>query len=72
VLQTVSRLDELHIVSARVAEEAELYFESARPPLLKDFFDPRIRKVLPIRAQMHLVEVQVDIKHLVEDPVETP
>jgi hypothetical protein len=71
VIQTVSRLDELHMVNARVAEEAELYFESARPPLLKDFFDPKIRKVLPIRAQTQLVEVHVDIKHLVEDPVET-
>jgi hypothetical protein len=72
VIQTISRLDELRMtVSARVAEEAVLYFESARPPLLKDFFDPKIRKLLPIRAQTHLVEVHVEIKHLVEDPIET-
>jgi hypothetical protein len=72
VIQTVSRLDELQLaVNARVADEAELYFESARPPLLKDFFDPKIRKVLPIRAQTHLVEVHMDVKHLVEDPIES-
>jgi hypothetical protein len=71
VIQTVSRADELHItVNARVAEEAEIYFESARPPLLKDFFDPRIRKLVRIRAQTHVVEVNVEIKHLVEDPID--
>ncbi len=72
IIQTATRVDELPVaVKGRIAEEAEFYFESARPPLLKDFFDPKIRKVLPIRAQMHLVEVSVEIKHLVEDPVAT-
>jgi hypothetical protein len=72
IIQTVTRLDELHmIVNARVAEEAELYFESARPPLLKDFFDPKICKVLPIRRQTQLLEVEVDIKDVVEDPIDT-
>jgi hypothetical protein len=72
IIQTVTRLDELHmIVNARVAEEAELYFESARPPLLKDFFDPKICKVLPIRGQTQLLEVEVNIKDVVEEPVDT-
>jgi len=72
VIQTISRLDELQMtVNARVAEDAGLYFESARPPLLKDFFDPKIRKLLPVRAQTHLVEVHVEVKHLVEEPMET-
>jgi len=72
IIQTATRVDELPLtVKGRVAEEAEFYFESARPPLLKDFFDPKIRKALPIRSQMHLVEVSLEIKHLVEDPVAT-
>jgi hypothetical protein len=72
VIQTATRVDELAAtVKGRIAEEAELYFESARPPLLKDFFDPRIRKLLPIRAQTHIVEVNLEIRHLVEDPVDT-
>ncbi len=71
VIQTVTRVDELHVAAAsRVAEDAEFYFESARPPLLKDFFDPKIRKVLPIRNQTHMVEVSLEIKHFTEDPGE--
>lgn len=72
VIQTAINGDELRTaVRARVAEQPEFYFESARPPLLKDFFDPKIRKVLPIRNQVHLVEVTVDFKHLTEDPILT-
>jgi hypothetical protein len=72
VIQTATSGDELRTaVRARVAEEPGFYFESARPPLLKDFFDPKIRRVLPIRNQVHLVEVTVDVKHLTEDPILT-
>jgi hypothetical protein len=72
VIQTATSGDELRTaVRARVAEQPEFYFESARPPLLKDFFDPKIRKVLPIRDQVHVVEVTVDVKHLTEDPILT-
>jgi hypothetical protein len=72
VIQTATSGDELRTaVRTRVAEQPEFYFESARPPLLKDFFDPKIRKVLPIRNQVHLVEVTVDVKHLTEDPILT-
>ena len=72
VIQTATGGDELRTaVRARVAEQPEFYFESARPPLLKDYFDPNIRKVLPIRNQVHLVEVTVDVKHVTEDPIVT-
>lgn len=70
VIQTATRGDDLcTAVKDRVAEQPEFYFESARPPLLKDFFDPRIRKVLPLRSLTHLVEVTFEVRHLCEDPV---
>ena len=63
VIQTATRGDELGIcVKKEVADQAEFYFESARPPLLKDYFDPRIRKVLPVRRRMRQIEVDFDIK----------
>ena len=72
VVQTATGGDELRTaVRPRVAEQAEFYFESARPPLLKDYFDPHIRRLLPIRNQVHLVEVTVDVKHVTEDPIVT-
>ena len=44
------------------ADDPEFYFESARPPLLRDFFDPRIRKLLPTRLRTRQVEVNFEIK----------
>jgi hypothetical protein len=38
------------------------YFGSKRPPLLKDFFDPKIRKVLPVRRIRRVVEVQYEVR----------
>lgn len=63
VIQTVSRHDELElIVKGSVAETPEFYFKSARPPLLKDFFDPKLRKVLPVHRQERMIEVEFEIK----------
>ena len=45
VIQTVTRFDELDLAAKDVVEDPDFYFRPARPPLLKDFFDPRIRKV---------------------------
>jgi hypothetical protein len=63
IIQTATRAYELGVVVKRdVAENAEFYFESARPPLLKDFFDPRIRKVLPVRKRVRQIEVNFEVK----------
>jgi len=63
IIQTASRVDELQIsVRSRVADEPELYFESARPPLLRDFFDPRIRKLIPVRERTRHIEVNFEVK----------
>ena len=69
VIQTATRADEVSIaVKSVVAESPEFYFESARPPLLKDFFDPKIRKVLRTRKRVRQIEVHFDIKnHLVSE-----
>lgn len=69
VIQTATRGDELQLAArSRVAENPEFYFESARPPLLKDFFDPKIRKLLPIHARMRHIEVSFEVKdYLVSD-----
>lgn len=69
VVQTVTRRDELALtVPSRVADTAAFYFKSARPPLLKDFFDPRIRKVVPVRRVKHVVELCFEVtEYDVED-----
>jgi hypothetical protein len=63
IVQTATRVDELGIcVKGDVAERAEFFFESARPPLIKDYFDSTIRKVLPVHKSVRQVEVSFEVK----------
>lgn len=63
IVQSVTRRDELNLVAPRaVKTDPAFYFKSARPPLLKDFFDPRFRKVLAVPAMTRVVEVSFEIK----------
>ncbi|WP_437895882.1 hypothetical protein [Sorangium sp. So ce124] len=67
VIQTVTRIDELEIAAkASVSANPDFYFNTARPPLLKDFFDPKIRKVLRIRKQKRVVEVSFEVRDHLE------
>jgi hypothetical protein len=61
VVQTVTRRDELALVASQaVVDEPAFYLAARRPPLLKDFLDPRISKVLPVRRTKKLVEVSFE------------
>jgi hypothetical protein len=65
IVQTVTRLDELNIAAARaVLDNPAFYFRAKRPPILKDFFDPKIRKVLRVQSMMNVVEVSFEAKLL--------
>lgn len=68
VVQTASTLDDLELVADRdVLRNPGFYLESARPPLLGDFFDPRIARAFRVRRRLRLVEVSFEVKdHLVE------
>ena len=63
IVQTVTRGDELALAAKGVvAQDPDFYFKTARPPLLKDFFDPRIRKVLRVRKQVRMIEVNFKVR----------
>ena len=63
VITTVTRMDELQLTAkAEVTRNPRFYFGAARPPLLKDFFDPRIRKALPVHRQRRIVEVNYEVR----------
>lgn len=62
IIQTVTRKDELDIVAAdTVADDPAFYFRANRPPLLKDFFDPRTSIVLPMQRKRKMIEVRYTI-----------
>ena len=47
-----------------VVDEPAFYFAAKRPPLLKDFFDPRLSKVLPVRPMERLIEVSFEVRRV--------
>jgi hypothetical protein len=63
IVETVTRKDELRIAAGgSVSEDPEFYFRAARPPLLKDFFDPRLAKRFAVRAMETAVEVEFKMR----------
>jgi hypothetical protein len=62
IVQTVTRGEELGLAGSKIVENPAFYFKSARPPVLKDFFDPKIRKVLQIPKMLRMVEVSFETK----------
>lgn len=63
VIQTVTRRDELQVAgNDDLNEDPAFYFKAARPPLLKDFFNPRIRKVLPTYRMLRMIELTFEVQ----------
>jgi hypothetical protein len=60
VMQTVTRKDELAVAAnEEVVANAAFYFLSARPPLLRDYLDPRTAKRLRAHRMQTSVEIEV-------------
>jgi len=63
VVQSVNRTDELNLVAPDVVRASPAdFFGSPRPPLLKDFFDPRLRKLLMVRPMKTMIEVEFKMR----------
>jgi hypothetical protein len=60
VVQTVTRKDELAVAAnEEVVSNAPFYFLAARPPLLRDYLDPKIGKRLTVHRMQTSVEIEV-------------
>jgi hypothetical protein len=65
IVSKVTRFDELKLVaSSTVVSDPAFYFVAKRPPILKDFFDPNIRKLVPVHPMMNMIEVSVEVTDL--------
>lgn len=63
VVQTVGRRDELDITAKPiVARDPGYFFNGKRPPLLKDYADPRITKNVAIRKVSRIIEVEIEVR----------
>lgn len=62
IVQHVSNRDELDLVApSAVRRDPELYLKHPRPSMLKDYLDPRLRKVMPVRRVLHQVKVRFSV-----------
>ncbi|MBX9796963.1 hypothetical protein [Sphingomonas sp.] len=62
IVQTVTRRDELrYLADPRVAEDPGFYYRAGRPPMLRDYFDPRFAKRLCVYPIQAVVDVRVTV-----------
>ncbi len=63
IVQTVTRRDELELVASGDFQRApDRYLKTSRPPLLKDYFDPKLRKIVTVQRKNRLVRVQIAVE----------
>lgn len=63
IVQTVTRTDELRVVASEaVSDHPEFYFRAARPPMLRDFFNPDLVKRLDVRRAEKVIEVEFKMR----------
>ncbi len=62
IVQHVGSRDELEVVATSVVRrDPDLYLKHPRPPVLKDYFDPRLYKVMPARRRLRQVTVRFEV-----------
>jgi hypothetical protein len=58
IVQHLSRPEELEVIAAGdVPKNPELYLEAPRPPMLKDYFDAKLRTVVPVPRKLRQVNL---------------
>jgi len=62
LVQNVSRQEELELVAAGdFLQNPDRYLKTKRPPLLKDYFDDKLRKIIEVRRKNRLVRLQFGV-----------
>jgi len=63
IVQHVSSRDELEVVgSTAVRRDPDLYLKHARPPMLKDYFNPQLRMVMPVHRCLRQITVRFEVE----------
>lgn len=63
IVQHVSTREELEVVgSSDVQRNPDLYLKHPRPPMLKDYFNPALRMVMPVHRRLRQVTVRVEVE----------
>lgn len=70
VVEHVTRKDDLRLTAtAEVLDDPAFYFLAKRPPILRDFFDPRIAEELIAKRTDCFIEVEINVRSATITPV---
>jgi len=73
VIQQIAGLEELALVApAEVRRRPRLYLEHRRPPMLRDYFDPRLRVIVPSVRRLRQVVVRFKVEETSIPALDTP
>jgi len=62
IIQHVSSRDALAVVApSHVADNSDYYLKHPRPSMLKDYFDPRLHKVMAVHRQLRQITVKFEV-----------
>ena len=62
IIQHVSSRAELDVIAAsEVSEDPDLYLKNPRPPMLRDYFNPKLYKILPVLRRLRQVTVKFEV-----------
>lgn len=62
IVQHVSSREELEMVgSSDVRHDPDFYLKHPRPPMLRDYFNPALRKVMPVQRQLRQITVKFEV-----------
>jgi hypothetical protein len=62
IVQHVSSREELDLVgSSEVRRDPDLYLKHPRPAMLRDYFNPKLRRVMPVHRRLRQITVKFEI-----------
>jgi hypothetical protein len=63
IVQHVGSGDELDVVAAsEIRRDRDLYLKQARPSMLRDYFNPKLHVVMPVRRRLRQVTVRFEVE----------
>ena len=63
VVQHISTRDELEVLAASpIRRDPDLYFKHPRPPMLKDYFNPQLRKIMSAHRRVRQITVKFEVE----------
>jgi len=62
IIQHVSSREKLDVVAASViADKPDDYLKNPRPSMLRDYFNPKLRKIMPVHRQLRQVTIKFEV-----------